>query len=268
MKIDVKRFFTRHSSEILVGLGIIGYAATTYLSAKAYKECCDRIDARKRELEVDKLDTKEIAKIVWKPCLLPALIFATSTVCVVGAQKKILKKNAALIAAYKTSEATLAEFQKQTKATIGEEAFNKLRETVAEKQIEETPAPERLTVEENGKSYLDDAKELYYDGTYGGYFYATELEIYKAFAETRDDIKWQTNTGLGREFREYVPLSNLYWRLHGEPIGIGDDFGYYCDQYITNSLDYQISNEFKTAPNGKKALVIFYDKAEAISDTF
>lgn len=256
MKIDVKRFLTKHSSEILVGIGIAGYAASMYFSAKAYKECCERIDARKKELNVDKLEAKEVAKIVWKPMLLPALTFTTSTLCVVGAQRKILKKNAALIAAYKTSEATLVEFQKQTKETIGEEAFNKLRETVAEKQVETTPAPE--------KTYLDDERDLYYDYTYGGYFYATELEIYKAFSETRDDIKWQVNTGLGRGYKEYVPLSNLYWRLHGEPLGIGDNFGYYCEKYITNTLDYRIGEELKTAPNGKKAQVIYYDEAEPI----
>ena len=252
-----KKFFTKYSTQILTGVGIVGYGVSMYLSVKAYEECKQKLSERSEELEVEKLPTKEIVKTIWKPCILPALTFTSSTICVLGAQNILVKKNAALLTAYKTSETAYAEFQRQTKEKVGEETFKQIREKVAEKQVSSEEVPSK-------KTYLDDARELYYDGTYGGYFYATELEIYKAFEQTRNDIEWADNTSLGKDYHQYVPLGDLYYRLHGEPIGIGDDFGYDVEEYRTNKLDYQISNDYKTAPNGKHALVIFYDKADPI----
>lgn len=253
----MKTFFKKNSTQILTGVGVAGYAVSMYLSVKAYEECKERLSKRCEELNVEKLPAGEIAKTIWKPCILPVLTFTSSTVCVLGAQNILIKKNAALLTAYKTSETAYAEFQRQTKEKVGEEAFNQIREKVAEKQMDTEKAPDR-------KTYLDDARELYYDGTYGGYFYATELEIYKAFEQTRNDIEWANNTALGKNYHQMVPLGDLYYRLHGEPIGIGDDFGYDIEEYRINKLDYQISNDYKLAPNGKHALVIFYDKATPI----
>ena len=251
---STKKFFTKYSTQILTGVGIVGYGVSMYLSAKAYEECKKKLSERSSELNLKKLPAREIAKTIWKPCILPALTFTSSTICVLGAQNILLKKNAALLTAYKTSETAYAEFQRQTKEKVGEEAYNQIRDKVAEKQVNAEEAPR--------KSYLDDARELYYDGTYGGYFYATELEIYKAFEQTRNDIEWANNTSLGKDFHQMVPLGDLYYRLHNEPIGIGDDFGYDVETYRINKLDYQISSDYKIAPNGKHALVIFYDKAE------
>ena len=253
----VKRLIRRNSTKILAGVGITGYFVTSIFSIRAYKECERRIEQRKEELGMDKLTTAETIKVCWKPAILPILSFTTSSICIIGAQNILLKKNAALLAAYKASETTLAEFKKQTKTTVGEEAYKKIQDKVTEKQIEQVEIP-------NKKTYLDDERELYYDGTYGGYFYATELEVYKAFEETRADIEWARNTTLGTGYRQMVLLGDLYFRLHNEPIGIGDDFGYDVEKYRCNKLDYMISNDFKTAPNGKKALVIYYDKADPI----
>lgn len=252
-----KTFFRKYSTQILTGVGIVGYGVSMYLSAKAYEECKQALSEKSKELNLEKLPAKEIVKTIWKPCVLPALTFTSSTICILGAQNILLKKNAALLTAYKTSETAYAEFQRQTKEKVGEETFKQIREKTAEKQMEKEEVPSR-------KTYLDDERELYYDGTYGGYFYATELEIYKAFEETRNDIEWANNTSLGKGFHQMVPLGDLYYRLHNEPIGIGDDYGYDVEEYRINKLDYQISNDYKIAPNGKRALVIFYDKAEKI----
>ena len=257
----IRNTINKNSTVILTGLGIFGYAVTIPLSIRAYEQCQQSLTKRRQDLGLDpndKLPAKEVAKICWKPMLLPALTFATSTICVIGAEAKILKKNVALMAACKGTETTLAEFQKQTKDVLGDKKFKEIQEKVAEKQMEQTPVPV------DRKTYLDDARELYYDGTYGGYFYATELDIFKAFSETNDDLEWAKNTSLGKDYKEYVPLGDLYYRLHGEPIGIGDDFGYPVQEYRHHKLEYMISGEYKSAPNGKKALVIFYDKADAI----
>jgi len=252
----LKNFCKKHASQILTTAGIVGYAGCAFLSARAYKECCNRLDQRKQELQVAKLPVKEVIKTCAGPCAPAVLAFATSTACVLGAQNHLMKENAGLLVALKGTETTLSEVYTQTKAIAGEETYNQIREKVAEKQIEQTPAPVEKEEEPAKKTYIDDAKELYWDATYGGYFYATELDIYKAFEKI--------NTEMKAGFSDYALLSNLYWELHGEPLGIGDSFGYYAEDYPHTKLDYMISGDYKTAPNGKKALVIYYDAAKPV----
>lgn len=257
-----KKWIFDHSTQILTVVGIVGYAGCAYLSAKGYQECCKRLDAKKRELQVEKLPVKEVVKTCWKPLAAPALTFATSTVCIIGAQNIQLKRNADLLALYKGSEFALTEFKKHAKEELTEEKFKeieqKVNEATVEKQMAVTEVPK--------KTYLDSDKDLWFDGTYGGYFYATELEIHKAFDETRADLKWAEHTST-TGYHEYIPLNDLYYRLHGDPIGVGDDYGYFVDKYMSNTLDYTITGETKIAPNGKAARVFVYDRAEDV-DTY
>ena len=265
----LKMGLKNHAPELLVSAGIGCYGLFGYLSIKSYDKCKEKISKRKEELNLEKLPAGEFVKTCGKDLIWPTAAFTVGTICVVSSNniqkatiKELVKKNATLAVACKGAEVALNEFEKQTKEAVGEETFNQIRNKVVEKRMEETPVPEEPTIDK--KSYLDNERDLYYDGTYGGYFYATELEIYKAFEETRSDLEWAKNTALGKDYHQMVPLGNLYFRLHNEPLGIGDDFGYDVEQYKYNKFDYMISNDYKTAPNGKKALVIYYDKAEPI----
>lgn len=255
-----------HTPELLIGTGIGSYALFGYLSAKSYEKCKEKISKRKEELNLEKLPAGEFVKTCGKDIIWPVAAFTVGTICVISSNniqkatiKELVKKNATLAVACKGAEVALSEFEKQTKETVGEETFNQIRDKVVEKRME---AEEASSIDR--KSYIDDERDLYYDGTYGGYFRATELEIYKAFEETRDDIEWAKNTSLGKDYKEYVPLGDLYFRLHGEPLGIGDDFGYYIDKFRINKLNYMIPGDSKRAPNGKMAFVIYYDKAEPV----
>lgn len=255
----IKKFCRKHATKGLTTIGFLGMGLSCYFTARAWEECKERINQRKEELEKDKLTVKETVAVCWKPFVLPFLTFSTSAGCILLAEKIFIKKNAELVALYKASETALAEFKSETRKEVGEETFKKIQEKATENQMAKDLTYDR-------KTYLDNERDLYYDGTYGGYFYATELEVYKAFEEMRDDLKWAKNTSLGRDdYKEYVPLGNLYYRLHHEPIEIADDYGYPVEDYTHNGFDYTISAEYKQAPNGKKALVIYYDKAVPIS---
>ena len=260
----VKGFITKNSTKILLTLGIFGYGYSCYSFAKSYETCKKRINLRKAELEVEKLPVKEVVKTCWKPMALPTLSFITSSVCVFEAHNILLKKNAGLVAAVKTSEIALSEFKKETKKAVGDEVYKQIQDKAAENQMQSEQVPERF----NKKEYYDDERDLWYDGTYGGYFRATEVEINKAFEDTRADIAIGNRTSLGRDYHEYIPLQDLYYRIHGEPIGIGDDFGYDVREYSPEcggvKLEYMISDTYKKAPNGERALVLYYDKAKPI----
>lgn len=257
---SIGKFIKKNASGLLTLTGIFGFGVSCYATAKAYQECKERIRAKKEELQVEKLPVKEVVKVCWKPCVLPLLSFSTSTICILGARNILLKEKAAYAALYKATETALAEFKAETKKEVGAETFKKIQDKATENVMQKEEVPAKF----NKKEYYDDARVLWYDAVYGGYFRATELEIYQAFEELRDDLKWANNTSLGDDYRQYVPLSNLYWRLHQEPITIGDDYGYDVDKYKNLKFDYQISDSYKSAPSGEKALVLYYDKAEPI----
>lgn len=261
----VKGFITKNSTKILLTLGIFGYGYSCYSFAKSYETCKKRINLRKAELEVEKLPVKEVVKTCWKPMALPTLSFVTSSVCVFEAHNILLKKNTGLVAAVKTSEIALSEFKKETKKAVGDEVYKQIQDKAAENQMQREEAPMKF----NKKEYYDDARDLWFDGTYGGYFRATEVEISKAFEEVRNDITYCNRVSLGKDYHEYVPLQNIYYALHGDPISIGDDFGYDIKEYSPEfggvKFDYTISDTYKLAPNGERALVLFYDRAEPIT---
>lgn len=260
----------KNSSGILMGAGIAGFGLSCYFSAKAYDECKNRLEKKKEEIGQDTLPITETIKVCWKPMLLPTISFISSSIMVLYSRNIILKKNAALLLAYKGAETALTEFQNETKAKVGEEVFKEIKDKATEKQMQKEEVPETF----NKKTYLDSQKELYYDGTYGGYFYATPLEIERAFQEMRDELSWIRYTSdskycssgivVNKDCKEGVKLMDIYYRLHNEPLGIGDDYAYFFEDYMHSTFDYTISDTYMTAPNGARALVIYYDKAKPV----
>ena len=81
---DVRLSLSKHSPEILIGLGIAGMVTTTVLAVKATPKALRLIDMKKEELEVDNLTPVETVKATWK-CYVPAAVSgAVSIACLVG----------------------------------------------------------------------------------------------------------------------------------------------------------------------------------------
>lgn len=256
LMINLKKWLFDHSTEILLTIGITGYAGCMILSAKTYETCKNNIRKKKEELDRE-LTKKEMISVCWKPCVPLVVGFATSTACIIGSENILLRKNAALAAFAKSTEIAYSELQKEAKAELGEEKYKEIQQKVDQKRAEaETDQLKTL----DRKTYLDSNRELYYDHNYGGFFEATETEIFKAFSETNDEIKWEEHACEGDDYKSYVPLNNLYYRLHqGLSIGIGDHMGYPVGQF--NKIQYDIPGDYIIAPNGKRAMLIYYDEA-------
>ena len=66
---DVKMAVSKHSLEILTGLGIAGMITTTILAVKATPKAIKLIEDRKDELDInstEKLPPVEVVKTTWK----------------------------------------------------------------------------------------------------------------------------------------------------------------------------------------------------------
>lgn len=159
----VQRAASKHSSEILMGIGVAGMIATTVLAVKATPKAMQLIDEAEengryeleKEGKYDDIHIKKLQKEVRKPinvikatwkCYIPAAVTgAFSIVCLVGAQSVNARRTAALATAYKLSETALTEFKDAAVDVIGEEKVKEVKQKVAEKKIDQATSDEGKT---------------------------------------------------------------------------------------------------------------------------
>ena len=143
----VQSSVSKHSPEILTGLGIAGMITTTVLAVKATPKALNAIEAEKyRQNEarreeaieqgydevglVDKLTPVETVKVAWKPYI-PAIVTGTvSIACLIGASAVNNRRNAALATAYQLSTTALNEYKKEVVETIGEKKEKPVKHTI------------------------------------------------------------------------------------------------------------------------------------------
>lgn len=171
---DVRLSLSRHSPEILMGIGIAGVITTTVLAVKATPKALQLIEEKKDELEVDSLAPVEVVKTTWK-CYIPAAITGvTSIACLIGSHSVNARRNAALATAYKLSETAFSEYREKVVETIGEKKEKTVRDKVSEEQIKKNPiSTTEVIITGKGST-------LFYDNHSARYFYSDLEKIKRA----------------------------------------------------------------------------------------
>lgn len=179
---DVRTSLSKHSPEILMGMGIAGAITTTVLAVKATPKALQLMEYRKDELEVDSLTPMETVKATWK-CYIPAAISgAVSIACLVGSHSVNARRNAALATAYKLSETAFSEYRDSVVETIGEKKERAVKDKVSEKQIKENPV-NKTEVIVTGKG-----QTLCFDPLSSRYFYSNIDKINRAANKLNHEI--------------------------------------------------------------------------------
>lgn len=233
----IRGAITKHSPEILTGIGIAGMITTTIMAVRATPKALILIEERKEEIDVDKLTPIELIKTTWT-CYIPAAITGgLSIICLIGASSVNARRNAALATAYTLSESALKEYQEKVIETIGEKKEQTVRDAIAKDRIDKNPVSSReVIITEKGNT-------LCYDAISGRYF---KSDI--------DKIKKVENE-LNRRMRDemYISLNEFYYEIGLNPISIGDDIGWNIDRgYIELNFSSQLSDD------GNPCLVIDY----------
>jgi hypothetical protein len=239
---DFGMALSKHSPEILVGLGISGMAATTVLAVRATPKAIKLIEKKADEEGClpEELSKTEKFKLCWK-CYIPAAISGvTSAACIIGAHSVNVKRNAALAAAYTLSDSALREYRDAVVETIGEEKEKVVREKVAEKQLKKNP-------DTNAEVIVTDRGEtLCYDSLSGRYFYSDPESIREAVNNLNEDMLNDM----------YVSLNEFYDNLGLDHTKLGDDLGWSMDDgQVRISFSSQLSNR------NKPCLVLDYQVA-------
>lgn len=248
-KADVSRFFKRtkmnlskHSPELLIGLGIIGMGVSIYNAIKDTKKAMVLVEEKKEEEQVEELTPKEIVKATWK-CYIPtALTFAASTACIVGANSVSAKRNAALATAYKLSDTAAKEYRAKVLEEIGEQREKAIRDKIAKDKVEKHPAStsEVIVTGKGTSRCMDGLVTRYFDSDYDS--------IRRAINEL--------NFKLSRSVCGYVSLNDFYDCLGLAPSPLGEELGWKSDD---GPIDFTLSSQ--VCDDGVPCLVIMYSVA-------
>lgn len=233
---NVEKAMTKHSPEILMGMGIAGMVTTTILAVKATPKAMRLMQAAEEEKEAALTKTEKI-KTCWK-CYIPAIVTGTLSMgCLIGARSVNNRRNAALATAYKLSEAALSEYREKVIETVGEKKEQIIREKVAEEKIKKQP------VSKNEVFITQKGDTLCFDSVSGRYFKSDIDKIKKAVNE------------LNRRMlsADYISLNEFYYELGLDEISIGDELGWHIEKGF---IDIDFGSQL--ADDGTPCVVIDY----------
>jgi hypothetical protein len=203
---------SKHSPEILTGIGIAGMVTTTVLAVKATPKAMRLIEEYEEDIltEDEKIKPIDVVKLTWK-CYIPAAITGTASVaCLIGASSVNARRNTALATAYKLSETALSEYREKVVETIGEKKEKEVRDAVAKEKIEKSPVQQQTVI------FTGRGDTLCYDPLSDRYFKSDIEKIRKAANDLNN-----------RMFDEMdISLNEFYSEIGLKEIGIGSDVGW------------------------------------------
>ena len=238
---NVKMTASKHSPEILTGLGIAGMITTTVLAVRATPKALELIEDRKDELDIyptEKLPPVETVKATWK-CYIPAAITGvTSIACLVGASSVNVRRNAALTAAYNLSATALSEYKEKVIETVGEKKEQIIRDKVAEERINKEPVNQSaIIVSGNGNTRCFD--------TITKRRFVSDIETIKRIV---NELNRRMING-----EDYISLNDFYYELGLDGSSVGYELGW---NVTTGLIELDFSAQLDT--DGVPCIVIDY----------
>lgn len=229
---------SKHSPEILTGIGIAGMVTTTVLAVKETPKALHILEDAEHT-KGESLTATEKIKVCWK-CYIPSVVTgAASIVCLIGASSVNARRNAALATAYKLSETALTEYRDKVVETIGEKKEQVIREKIAEDRLEKNP------VEENKIVITDKGNTLCLEPISGQYFRSDIDKIKRAVIDLNEKMQ--------RDPFGYISLNEFYDELNMEHSSRGDELGWCISKGIIR-IDFHA----KLAKNDEPCIVIDY----------
>lgn len=230
---------SKHSPEILTGIGIAGMITTTVLAVKATPKALKLMEDAQYDKEED-LTVPEKVKATWK-CYIPATLLGLASVgCLIGANSVNLRRKAALATAYKLSETALAEYKEKVIETVGEEKAKDIRSAIAKDKMEKNPVTKSEVI------ITDKGESLFCDSISGRYFKSDMNTIEKA-----------VNTINRRLLNEMsVSLTEFYSEIGLSPTSLSEELGW-------NMNEGQIEIDFSSqiTDDGRPCIYIEYEIA-------
>lgn len=234
---SARLFMTKHSPEILTGIGIAGMITTTVLAVKATPKAL-RLLEEKQDNQLEKLTPIDVVKTTWK-CYIPAAVTGVASItCLVGASSVSVKRNAALATAYQLSTTALNEYKAKVVETIGEKKEQAIREKIDKDHVDNNP------VSQNTVIVTKKGSTLCMDGFSKRYFESDIEDLHKSIN--------RLNAMLVREGE--VCLNDLYDELGLDHSEVGYNVGWNINRLGRELVDLGTSAQI--ADDGRPCIVI------------
>lgn len=238
---NIRMAISKHSPEILTGIGIAGMITTTVLAVKATPKALDLIENKREELKLDpsdKMHPLDTIKTAWK-CYIPSVITGvTSVACLIGASSVNARRNAALATAYNLSATALSEYKDKVLETVGEKKEKIIRDKVAEEHIKKEPVNQSaIIVSGNGNTRCFDT--------------ITKRRFTSDIETIRKIVNELNRRMIGGE--DYISLNEFYYELGLDGSSIGDDLGWNVESGL---IELDFSAQLDT--DGVPCIVIDY----------
>lgn len=184
-----------NAPELLTAVGVSGVFTTSYLTARASFAAAEVLEEDKEVwgAAIDKKQRfKEQTALVWKLYIPAAASGAVTVACIVGANKSNSRRTAAAVTAYSITEKAFTEYRERVIEEIGETKEQRLRDELAQKNVEENP-PSKIIVTGRG--------EVLCCELYTGRYFKSDMETLR---KAQNDINAKVVNYL------YVTLDEFY----------------------------------------------------------
>ena len=248
---DFGKLASKHSPEILTGLGIAGMITTTVLAVRATPKALELIEEKQEELypnSTQKLTPVEVVKVTWKCYTIPVITGVVSTGCLIGATSVNYRRHAALATAYNLATTTLSEYQGKVVETFGEKKERVIRESIAEDRLRREPLNKStVIVTGNGSSrFYDDFSKRRF---------TSDIEKIRRIV---NDLNGDMLDG-----GDFTSLNSFYYELGLEPITLGDELGWNISRNGFRNGKIEVDFHARLDDDGQPSIVLEYTIAPA-----
>lgn len=206
---DVGRVIAENSPQILTAIGVVGVAATTYLTGQATWRAAEVLEEKHRAglPNIKHMPVKDMAKDTWKLYVPAAATGVMTVVCIVAANRVQARRMAALAAAYGILSGDFDEFRDKAAEKLGLKKTDEIDSALVKGKMGKNPPP---------VTPLDGSKSWFCDFSTMGYFPSTQ-ETIKA---GQNEINYRINNG------DSPSLNDFYGTIGRPTTHVGDQLGW------------------------------------------
>jgi len=227
----VERLAIENSPAILTAIAVTGSLATAYLAGSASFKAADLIADEQYRLDLHptahQLETKEKFYLVWKAYIPAAGTGVVTIVCIIGANRIGSRRAAAVAAAYTISEKAFTEYREKVVEKMGEAKERKVRDEVAQDQVNRNPAGSReIVITGNGDV-------LCYD-VFSERYFESDMETLK---KAQNDLNYTLlNDG-------YASLGDFYGKIGLSAMPYSEEVGWTSEHLMEMQLSTTLSDD-------------------------
>jgi hypothetical protein len=230
-----RKIVVDNAPTILSSVAVVGVATTALMAVKATPRAIRLLEVAQTNSPV-LLTPQEKLRLI-APCYIPSSAVGIATMaCIIGANSVHMKRQAALISAYSITENAFQKYQAKVTETFGENKERKVRDELAQDQVDQTPvSTKEVIITGNGEVlFMDSLSSQYFESTY------------EKVKRAENDL----NRKLLRE--EYASLNDFYDFLEIPNNDLGEELGWKTGE------DIELSISATVTPQKKPCLVLNY----------